>query len=468
MSAFLDRILFSIGENDVRVLGVLLLVLYWAGLFVLFRLYCRFLRNPLERFIDLHDKEHSKLRRKVRTTFFLLAILGADLILNIRYSIPLSGETSVGVSQVLVALLILQLARIADTILSGILNRNYSHRRSSAGRSVLGSSTAAPSSSDDEDKPMSKNRTLQFIVYLLAIIFLIQAFGVDYVLGEINVGGENAVRLTISRILWGAIIFLLARLFIWMITNLFLYSYYKREKVNIGAQFAINQLLRYVIYAIAALFILQSIGLNLTVILGGAAALLIGVGIGLQQTFNDFFSGILLLFERSVEVGDVVEVDGLVGTVRRIGLRTSEVNTRRNITVIVPNSRLVTNSVTNWSYNDRKARFNVEVSVAYGSDTALVKKLLLQVARSHEKVLRFPTPFVRFTNFGDSGLYFELHFFSREFMTIEDVTSDLRFEIDQAFRDNGVTIPFPQRDLHFKTMPPQEAQLPHTKNDVHS
>jgi len=185
----------------------------------------------------------------------------------------------------------------------------------------------------------------------------------------------------------------------------------------------------------------------MTVLWGGAAALLVGLGLGLQQTFNDFFSGIILLFERTVELGDVLEVDGTVGTVKLIGLRTSILETRDNITVVVPNSKLVTNNVTNWSHFDKKVRFQVNVGVAYGSDTKLVKELLLKVAMENTAVLEQPSPFVRFTNFGDSSLDFELHFYSREFIDIEDVKSDLRFEIDTFFRENNVDIPFPQRTI---------------------
>jgi small-conductance mechanosensitive channel len=174
------------------------------------------------------------------------------------------------------------------------------------------------------------------------------------------------------------------------------------------------------------------------------------VGLGLQETFKDLFSGVILLFERRAEVGDVVEVDGLIGTVKRIGVRTSLVETRDNIVVIVPNSRLIVQHFVNWSHNDNKARFYIQVGVAYGSDTELVRQLLLDIARSNAEVIRHPAPFVRFVDFGNSSLDFQLHFWSHEFIRIEDVKSDMRFKIDQAFRENGVTIPFPQRDVWMK------------------
>ncbi|MEM1122094.1 MAG: mechanosensitive ion channel domain-containing protein, partial [Bacteroidota bacterium] len=192
---------------------------------------------------------------------------------------------------------------------------------------------------------------------------------------------------------------------------------------------------------------LHFLQINMTVLWGGLAALLVGVGLGLQQTFNDLFSGLVLLFERGIEVGEILEIDGEVGSLKKIGLRTSVIESRDNITIIVPNSKLVVSNVINWTHYDNKVRFRISVGVAYGSDTALVKKILLKTAKAHPNILKRPAPYVRFTDFGNSSLDFELLFFSKKFITIEDIKSDLRFEIDQKFREAGVTIPFPQRDI---------------------
>ncbi|HFC00385.1 MAG TPA: mechanosensitive ion channel, partial [Phaeodactylibacter sp.] len=217
-----------------------------------------------------------------------------------------------------------------------------------------------------------------------------------------------------------------------------------------GSQYAVNQLLKYVIYTMAALWAISSLGVNMTVLWGGGAALLVGLGLGLQQTFNDFFSGVLLLFERSVDVGDVLKIDGKVGTVKEIGLRTSLVETRECITIIVPNSKLVTDKVVNWSHYDEASRFDVRVNVAYGSDTKLVKRILLKVAMEHPAINEQPSPFVRFTDFGTSHLSFQLLFYSRSLIRIEDVQSDLRFEIDVAFKEHNIHIPFPQQVIWLK------------------
>ena len=280
------------------------------------------------------------------------------------------------------------------------------------------------------------------VLYIGSLFLVLQSFNLDYPLFS-----NEKYKLRISDIFEAVLIILLARLIIWSLTRVILRSYYNRNKIDTGAQFAVNQLLQYVIYIVAILLAMSSLGLQMTVLWGGAAALLVGLGLGLQQTFNDFFSGLILLFERSVSVGDVVNIEGLIGTVKKIGLRASIVEGRDSISVIVPNSKLVTDNVINWSHYDAKARFTINVGVAYGSDTELVKKILLKVAEGNIYVKKHPTPFVRFTNFGDSSLDFELLFYSRNFIVIEDIKSDLRFEIDKAFRENDISIPFPQRDV---------------------
>ena len=243
---------------------------------------------------------------------------------------------------------------------------------------------------------------------------------------------------------------LVARLLLWLTINIFLYGWYKREKIDLGKQYAYNQLLSYVVYFFAVIIAVQSMGINLTLLLAGAAALLVGVGIALQQVISDFFSGLVILFERSVEVGDFLEFDNYKGTVKKIGLRASVIETLESKDVIIPNSYLVNDKVTNWSGPRITTRFDVSVGTAYGSDTTLVRRLLLQAAQETEGVLKVPRPFVRFSDFGDSSLDFVLFFFSDRVRTIEDVKSALRFKIDELFRSHDVQIPFPQRDIWFK------------------
>jgi small-conductance mechanosensitive channel len=165
-------------------------------------------------------------------------------------------------------------------------------------------------------------------------------------------------------------------------------------------------------------------------------------------------SGILLLFEGTVTVGDVIELNNIIGKVEKISIRTSKIETRDRIVIIVPNSKLVSDNVINWSHNRAVTRFRIKVGVAYGSNVRLVMQLLEKAAEEHPDVVDNPAPKARFVNFGESSLDFELLFFSTKMFDIEFVKSEIRVDIDQKFRDNGVVIPFPQRDLHVKSIVP--------------
>ncbi|NJN77430.1 MAG: mechanosensitive ion channel [Saprospiraceae bacterium] len=269
------------------------------------------------------------------------------------------------------------------------------------------------------------------------------------VVTESAVGVEKIQRCShfkLANIVNAILAFLFLRVFLWIILQS-LIGYYKRKNMDSGSQYAINQLIKYVAYVIMLLTVIQAMGFQLTVIWGGAAALLVGFGLGLQQTFNDLFSGIIIMIEGSVHVGDMVKVKDEIGKVTKIGIRASEVLMRDDVELIVPNSHLVMDSIANWNHNDHKARFYVSVGVAYGSDTELVKKTLLSVAAKHSKIIDYPEPFVRFANFGDSSLNFELHFWTFDVFRVLNTQSDLRFDIDKAFRENNIAIPFPQRDL---------------------
>ena len=181
-------------------------------------------------------------------------------------------------------------------------------------------------------------------------------------------------------------------------------------------------------------------------------ALLVGLGLGLQQIFQDIMSGIAILFEGSLKVGDIVEIqDNIIGRVIEIGLRTSKIETRDNIIMVVPNSKFVTDIVINWSHMEKKTRFHIDVGVAYGSDVEKVSQVLLQCAEDINKISKTPPPFVRFSDFGNSSLDFQLYFWTTETFQVEYIKSEIRYKIDSAFRANGVHIPFPQRDVHIKS-----------------
>ncbi|WP_159523281.1 mechanosensitive ion channel family protein [Sunxiuqinia indica] len=223
------------------------------------------------------------------------------------------------------------------------------------------------------------------------------------------------------------------------------------KKLDKGRGKSFLQIVKYIIWMLGISVAIGSLGFEITLIIASVSALLIGVGFGLQHIFNDFFSGIIILFDGSIEVDDVVEMEGVVGRVLEIGLRVSKVLTRDNVVIIVPNSRFTGQQVINWSHNADVTRFYVPVGVAYGSDVRLVERILLEAAKDHSQIVKTPAAFVRFNDFGESSLDFELYFWTANDFMVENIKSDLRFEIDHQFRENKVEIPFPQRDLHFKS-----------------
>lgn len=260
----------------------------------------------------------------------------------------------------------------------------------------------------------------------------------------------GAFSLDLIKLVYAILILFGARVGYFLLHRLILSRFYRRRKIDTGRRFAINRIIKYVIYLIAILFALKATGIELSLIWAGGAALLAGIALGMQHTFADLVGGIILLIEGSVEVGDVVIVDEMVGTIKTIGLRTSKIETLDNITKIVPNSKLVSENVTNWSSGGQIARFQVDVGVAYSSDVTLVTNLLLQAALEHRDVMQNPRPKVMFKNFGNSSLDFQLHFYSSEMLRIEFIRSEIRYRIIELFRANNVEIPFPQRDLWLK------------------
>jgi len=207
---------------------------------------------------------------------------------------------------------------------------------------------------------------------------------------------------------------------------------------------------RWLIYLIILLITLHSVGVNITAIFAASAALLIGVGLALQTLFQDIISGIFILIDQTVHVGDIIEIEGKIGRVEEIKLRTTRTVTIDNKVLILPNHLYLQNSLYNWTQNGTLTRESVSVGVAYGSDVKLVKELLLQAARTNESVVPNPEPLVLFTDFGDSSLNFKLIFTIQDSFKAFLPKSEIRFEIDRLFRENNVTIPFPQRDVHIK------------------
>lgn len=220
-------------------------------------------------------------------------------------------------------------------------------------------------------------------------------------------------------------------------------------KIDIGKRYAIYNLIKYIVYIFAFAVALQILGFNLSLLIGGSAALLVGLGLGLQSLFSDFISGIILLVDSSVKVDDVIEVKDLVCKVQEINLRTTTVMTRDDKYIILPNTDLTRNQLINWTHNHVTSRFEIAIGVDYDSDVSQVMQLLKEAVENQKGVLSDPMPFVRFTDFGDSALQFSVFFWSEEVFRVENIKSAIRKEIFESFKSNNIVIPFPQRVVHF-------------------
>lgn len=238
-----------------------------------------------------------------------------------------------------------------------------------------------------------------------------------------------------------------SRIWRWFFQTKFL----NRSGMEVGLQDSLTTITVYVIWALGILIALHVFGLNTASLAVAFGALGIGLGFGLQAIFNNFISGIILLFERPIQVGDDVEVNGVWATVKKINVRSTVVQTYDNASLIIPNSDFISNQVTNWSFKDKRIRRSIVVGVAYGSDINLVRELLLDIARNFPKVLKRPEPDVLFTDFGDSALIFKVRFWT-DLDNMLKVETGIRFEIDRLFREHRIEIAFPQRDIHIRSI----------------
>ncbi|MDX1471746.1 MAG: mechanosensitive ion channel [Flavobacteriaceae bacterium] len=260
--------------------------------------------------------------------------------------------------------------------------------------------------------------------------------------------GDNVI--TVYTIFVIILILIFTRIVLFLI-NRGLYSRRRLRKFSTGNAYALYQIIKYLLWVLAIVFVLETLGVKVTVLIAGSAALLVGIGLGLQQTFNDIISGIILLSERSIRIDDVLEVDGVVVKIQHIGLRTSKALNTDDISIIIPNSLITTNKVINWSHQSEKIRFKIDVGVAYGSDVDLVLKILEESAFEHPDNVEKEATEARLINFGNSSLDFQVLFFSRNIFRINKVRSDIRRTIHRKFKENNITIPFPQMDLHLRS-----------------
>jgi len=260
-------------------------------------------------------------------------------------------------------------------------------------------------------------------------------------------------EIKVSTLLIVLLIFVATKFLLWIIRKA-IFRKQTVERIEKSNAYSLYQIIKYVLWIISILFMLQTLSISITVLLAGSAALLVGIGLGLQQTFNDFISGIILLIEGTTKVDDVLEIDGEVVKIQEIGIRTSKGLTRDDIIVIIPNSAITSNKVINWSHQSKKTRFRINVGVAYGSDVDLVVKVLEASALEHPQISHKDYIEARFVDFGNSSLDFHLLFYSDNVFRIEKVKSEIRKIINRKFIENNIVISFPQVDVHVKDIPP--------------
>lgn len=267
--------------------------------------------------------------------------------------------------------------------------------------------------------------------------------------------------ITVSKVVTGLILLIAGTILARFIANWVGSRFLPRLGLDTGAAVAIQSLFFYGLVLFVAMVSLRIVNVPLTAftILGGALA--IGIGFGSQNIVNNFISGLILLTERPIRVGDLVQLEDLIGVIHRIGLRSTRVRGSQNTDIIVPNSSFLEKNVVNWTLSDDRFRAYVSVGVAYGSPTRDVSRLIKKAVTDHGKVIAKPEPIVLFNDFGDNALLFEVHFWirMRQIMDRRIIESDIRHRIDSLFREANIVIAFPQRDVHLDAHRPLEVLL---------
>lgn len=263
--------------------------------------------------------------------------------------------------------------------------------------------------------------------------------------------GDHKVRIAVWTLLLVILSFVAARFFLKWIRLLLTRNMQEPDKLKFISFFKFVQ---YITYIIVGFAVLSASGINVTPFLAASAALLVGLGLALQELFQDVIGGIFIFIDKSLLVGDIVEIDGKVARVVEVSLRTTRAITRDDKIVVIPNHKFISEIIVNYTQNHKTTRELVKIGVAYGSDVKKVEALLLQSVSEHSKVLKKPKPFVLFDDFGDSALQFSVLFFITDSFSDPKIKSEIRFRIDQLFRENNISIPFPQTDVHIinKTM----------------
>lgn len=300
----------------------------------------------------------------------------------------------------------------------------------------------------------------KMVYFLILIFFIALPLSLDYLQktsadkylswlkSGISIGGTKISIINIVYLIIFLIIFTFVSRFI---RETLQKRIFPRTRLDIGARASLVNIVVYAFWILAIYTGINILGINLSSLTFMAGALGIGIGFGMQNIVNNFVSGIIILFDPSIQVGDMVQIGEDWGSVSRINIRTTIVQTFDNASLIIPNSEMLSNRITNWSFQDTKVRRQVDVGVAYGSDVQLVRKLLLAIAEEMPEVMDDPAPRVDFMDFGDSALIFRVRFWiaSPDFWLT--APTEFRFKIDEVFKKQGIEIAFPQMDIHVRS-----------------
>lgn len=303
-------------------------------------------------------------------------------------------------------------------------------------------------------------RLMSQSIYILAIYIAVLSFNINndqVTFGDFlnfNLIESKNFTLSFYHILVLVTIFFGARMLLNIIRLYFSKKFRGQSHFNAGTEFVYNQIAKYIVYVFALITALKALEIDLTLLLTGSAALLVGIGLGLQDVFKDMFSGIVLLVEGNIRVGDIVEIsnggktEAIVAKILKINVRTTQIETRDGNVLIIPNAKLTQEYVENWSHGSELSRFTIQVTVDYSSDSELVTRLLKQAALAHPKVRKSEEVIVRLSNFGANGLEMVLVFWADQSWDINNYRSEIRFEINRLFNEYGVIIPFQQTTVH--------------------
>ncbi|MCM8569156.1 mechanosensitive ion channel [Gramella jeungdoensis] len=259
-----------------------------------------------------------------------------------------------------------------------------------------------------------------------------------------SIGGEE-IKITVGLVVLIILAFLVTSVVLRIVRSFITSKLMEEDKMKFISVF---KFIKYFVYVVVILITLSSTGVDVTILLTASAALFVGLGLALQELFQDVIGGIFIILDKSLLVGDVIEMEGRVARVFEIKLRTTRALTRDDKVMIIPNHKFISDTVFNYTQNHKTTREVVKVGVSYGSDVEKVREVLLECAREQKGILKKPEPFILFEDFGDSALLFGLHFYVSDSFVDPKVKSELRFKINNKFRLNNITIPFPQRDVH--------------------